>query len=353
MLNDKEKLTIAYQNQLIKQYIFDEYKISSAQISRDRNNLPLIIVHIRENHCQDLVECYTLGFNVKKNTFMLYNVGTIKTFNTNENMEIASLSVHKAFNNTGIGQVLMHYIENYASSHGYESLSLQSQKTFADFSKEQLSESELKNLPEREHVKYLTNNYYDKNLYFYTKLGFEPSGRLDPLDNFTPLKKEKLHQIVLDYGLNQPLKPVNKKNFSKPIPKKSSLHPFRYVQDYAYKDYFTYAKNEIVSEQFAPLLINPTREDLNLLAEIIVKYKKSKLHLPTRKEILDFYQNIVDRYSSPINFKLNKKHASPAEFLETIYKTLDSLNNDYNDKKVNQKLFKLYDYFNKEDSLEL
>lgn len=352
MLSEKQKLSIEYQNEIIKQYLFDEYKITPAQISRDKNNLPLIIVKIATSPSQSTIECYTLGFNAKKNNLTLYNIGAVKTFESSDSIEIVSLSVHKAFNNSGIGQILMHHVENYATKCHYNTLRLESKKTYTDFSDHQLSDSKLKELSERELVKYLTNNYYDKNLYFYTKLGFKPYEKEDPLNTFTPLKKDRLKQVVLDYGLEEPLKPINKKQYSKSIPKKTSLHPYRYAQDYTYKDYFVYVKNEFVSEQFVPLFLDPNSQGLNLLVDVITKYDKAKFHFPSAKEVSDYYLNTVNRYSS-MNHNLNKKYASYINYIDTISKTLRNKNKNlrYN-KIVNRVLSNAYHHLEDESEFE-
>ena len=61
---------------------------------------------------------------------------------------------------------------------------VKSKKTFEDFSENKTTISNIHLLPIKHQTKYLKNNYYDKNLYFYQSLGYKPYGRQDILSYF-------------------------------------------------------------------------------------------------------------------------------------------------------------------------
>ena len=339
MLNNKEKLAIKYQNKVIESFLKSEYKITPDLISRDKQNHVVIITNIEQKPYRKIIECYMLGFDTIQNKLMLYNVATLTTYEHNPAIEIYSIAVHKAFINNGIGKILMRYVENYAVDHGFESISLESKKTFEDFSENKTTISNIHLLPIKHQTKYLKNNYYDKNLYFYQSLGYKPYGRQDILSYFSPVKKSKLSKIVLEYGLEKPLKKVNKKSLSTSIPKKSTLHPIRYAIDYGYKDYFTYVKNNLPSQHFAPISLDHNTDSLILLVDILNNYQKLGIFGPTQKELNEYHQDFINNYKKYLNQTTNICYFPIENFMPIVDQTIQSnylLNKKHYSRLLNQ-----------------
>lgn len=300
-----EEYNIIAQNLLISRYCKDIFGLDVFKVSRDKENHPIILTIEREN-----IFAYVLSIWNEAGKIVPYQLGKL-TFDNNyfdgSQTQVESVGIHKAFTGKGIGTILLKAIEDIAHSEKKSSLVLDSLKDFVDLSGNNLTSEEVLSIfSEKQAYEYILNNFYDRNLYFYTTLGY-----VNIYDNYTfvaPMKKANPESIQLAFGFTRPTTLFECKDRFRITEKFMSNEAN--LREISSQPLFNISKNVLRSEDISPLSIKPTAEDLTNLDIILTK--------------LDFFKAIYNDRIIPLTTK-DKTHSTKYSDISKVAEPIRNL----------------------------
>lgn len=305
-----EKLIITAQNVLLKQYFEEMFEIPVYDISRDKENHPIFLsVKNKEN-----IHAYTLAIHDQTKMITPFQVGKIEFDNnifSDVDTYIEVVGIHDAFAGKGIGTIILQGAENYFTELNRRAIELQSLRTFVDLSKNNMSYQQIVcTMAPYQAEQYIKNNFYDKNLYFYSSMGYVKVSRGDKYG--VQMRKNKLKNVPITYGFERPMTLLKAKNAFKISSEFTGyIDQLRTGQK---KDFFNKKSTNIFqSEKISPIQIKPTIEDTKNLDLIFSRFET--------------YNGIyLDQI--PVCFENNKKHNNTNSNLSKL------ANNTKNDTKI-------------------
>lgn len=222
------------------------------EISRDRDGHILLFENDEEN---SNIHCHMIGFNKTNKTFTDYIVGEIEYLDrANNSMVIMKVAIHPAFQSKGIGRIMYQATENLFVSKNTEHVELCSLVTYRNINKDydETTEEIIEDYGYTEGEKYIKENYYDTNLFFYKSLGFRLSNQVYATS--VPVEKDDLELVNIKYGL----KPINKKAvtiLSYPLGyiKPNNFDTYEYLDNHRPSLLFDLDLNNYPSEDFYPI----------------------------------------------------------------------------------------------------
>lgn len=262
-----EEYAIIAQNLLIKQYCEDVFGMDVFKISRDKAYHPIILTIER-----DTIYAHTLAIWDETKELVPFQIGKLSfdnKFLEESQTQVESVGIHKAFMGKGVGTILLKAIEDLAHSENKSMITLDSLRDFVDLSGNNLTCEQVFSLfPQKEASEYVMKNFYDRNLYFYSTLGY-----VNIYNNYTfiaPLKKTNIESVQLAFGFTRPTSIFECKDKFRITTKFSNIEE-QMKKNFTSSPLFTISKNILNSEGISPLIIKPTTKDLTNLDIVLTR----------------------------------------------------------------------------------
>jgi len=327
------------QNEIIENFC-KKFKLKPNVISRDKEGHVLIITITgspsTDEFYSNKLYCYMLGRNKHSNKIMPFNVGyCLFKYYKNYNLplyekyhlpynlaDISTVSVHKAFQNLGIGRIMLQAVENEVLEDDIHTITLSATKFYVPIN------GEKKNFKFAE-----SEEYFDKNYYFYTSNGYSDNhDELKDISKFSyvrPLKKTKLKKIAIENGLTNIIKRTDKNSSIFSIAKENSFVR-KNLGDDTYHPIFNNGYNNIPSEQFSPISLDASRDSTLHLYKVLKAYKLKEAFSPSATYLHKFYNSEEDVNT---NIKFSPRCSTP-EFKDYVNNLFDKLVEENPDKDL-------------------
>ncbi len=212
---------------------------------------------------------------------------------------ISYLNVPQEFNGLGIGDVLLQSIENKAADRSLKYLVLVSLMSYTPLegtvpttrvqrtlmkhlSKEKLTEFDRKQITRPKNIKFITDNYFDKNFYLYSTHGFFPymmrvQETLHSSVNF--LMKNSFSRVDTSLGIVKSTQHTPTEFKPRIVSKEDAA---KYFPNSVYeKDPQSHSWGGVYSVNFSPFEIQPNKEDTEFLQAALKKLWLSTPHATT------------------------------------------------------------------------
>lgn len=310
---ESEKMAIITQNLLITEYFKSCFQMIPYDISRDKEG------HIVVLYCEkDDINAFTIGINNETKKITIFHAGKISldTYNSDRTGMIDIVGIHPAFMKKGLGTILLQSAENFFKADGKKEIQLDALHHYEDMSSEHKSlEEVLMTMQTTEAEKYLEKNFCDLNMYLYSTMGYVKLG--EGTRYATIMKKNKLQEIKLAYGLSRPLTVSQSK---RQFPISLAFHDIILTAKHGQqRNLFVNSFNYIKSENFSPFKFNPTIQDLKYFYEIATRIESERLYKNQIYHCENYPNTHSEKYSN-----LQKLYQKTKEFSNIKNKELDS-----------------------------
>lgn len=299
---EQEKIAIITQNLLISEYFKTVFGIFPYDISRDKDSHIVVLSFEKDD-----IDAFTIGIDNKTKQIAPFHVGRISfdTYNYDKVGEIDIVGIHPAFMRKGLGTILLQSAENYIKNAGKKEITLDAIHNYEDMSKAHKSLDEiLSTMPKEKAEKYIAKNFCDVNQYLYTTMGYVKLG--DGNRYATVMKKNKLQQISIAYGLSRPLSvSTSKKQFPISLAFEDIIFTAQHGRQ---KNFFVNTYNALKSEDFSPFKFNATVNDLMNFHNVVMHinptneiYKDRLFHSETYMPIHSSKYSNIEKLSQSIS----------------------------------------------------